>query len=159
MQSFTPKRNVKFAGGVSLSLMIVALVLFALAGMDIFAARALLQLIATLFAVAGIFILTKYVLLSYVYTLSENDGEYDLLIAQISGKKSTTVARISVSDIAEVKQIDASERSYGKAYDYSAELLPKELLLLKIDEQGSVFYVKLLPDGDFIRALDSIRKN
>lgn len=159
MLTFTPKRKVKAAGGISLFLMIAAVALFALASFDIFSARSVIQLIAVVFATAAIFILAKYVIMSFSYSLCEgNDGSYDLLISQVSGKKVTTVCRIAVSDIVEVKRIPRGDKAYKGAYSYVAELLPRELLLLKIDDLGSVFYVKLQTDDAFEKALTEIIK-
>ena len=150
MITFTPKRKVKAAGALSLSLMIAAVVIYALSTMDIFAARAVLQLISVIFATAAIFILSKYVITSFAYTVCENDGGgYDLLVSQVSGRKNVTVCRISIGDIKKIKHIKRGDKSCKKAYNYSAELFARELLLLEINDEGSVFYVKLQPDKAF----------
>ena len=159
MVTFTPKRKVRVSGALSLSLMIAAVVIYALSTMDIFTARAILQLISVIFATAAIFILSKYVIMSFAYTVCENDnGGYDLLVSQVSGKKNVTVCRISIEDIVEVKHIKCNDKIYKKAYNYSAELFARELLLLEINDAGSVFYVKLQTDEAFEDTIEKITK-
>ncbi len=160
MYTFTPKRNVKSAAIVSLALFVVSLVLFYLSQSSAFAAPALIQLIATVCAAVSIFILSKFIIMKYVYTISENeDGTADLLVTEVSGKKNTTLCRVSLSDaVAFVKLSDGKlaedERAKcEKVHNFCLDLFPKETYALIISDGDGRYAIKLQHDDGFAEAI------
>ena len=134
--TFTPKRNIKTAGALSLTLFVLSVTLFAFANLLFTDSKALLQLFGTLSATGAIFILVKFIIISYVY---EIDGD-DLSVIEISGKKRTTVARVSVSSITELAE---KPKKGEKVYNFCLELFPARTLTLVIEDGDGRYNVLL----------------
>ena len=144
--TFTPKRNIKAAAALSLSLFFVSVVMFALAGTVFFDAKALLQLIGTVLGTGAIFILVKFIIINYVY---EIDGD-DFRVIEVSGKKRTTIALISLSSVRSLA--DKPEKG-EKIYNFCLELFPARALVLKVEDGDGRYQIKLSYDAELERMI------
>ena len=84
-----------------------------------------------------VFVLTKYILSYYSYDITlTNDGEALFVVTQITGKRKTTLCRISLSDIVSVekrtkaKNVEKKAEQGIKKYSYCPTLFPKEVYVI-----------------------------
>ena len=146
--TFTPKRNIRRAASLSLTFFVMSVGLFAYANLISPDSKALFQLIGTVLGTAAIFILVKFIIISYVY---EIDGD-DLSVIEISGKKRTTVARVSLSSVTALT--DKSEKGM-RLYNFCLEFFPARTLTLIIEDGDGRYQVKL----SYIEEMEKIIKD
>lgn len=75
--------------------------------------RGVVGLAALIFMVYSLYAFTKYVSREYCYDISSSD-EPLLVVRQVVGKRSTTMCRISLSDITDVKFENKEQRAEHK---------------------------------------------
>ena len=124
---------------------LLAIILFCLP-LDTYKGAA--QLLALLCATVGIFITVNNLLVSYLYRIeadAENPGLFILTITRIQGKRITTVARLSSTDIVLIEKFDRKKpRTKGtKLYNYCVDMLPDAFVLWLTEENTGVL---IMPD-------------
>ena len=97
--SYVPPRDVKKSALVSLVGFVLGFLLVALSNVLPYAPT-VLQIIGIAVLAVSIFFTARYVVRSYVYsTLQIGEGDYDLVINEVSGKSSKAVCRINADEI------------------------------------------------------------
>ena len=119
-----------YARGICLGLFITSLAVFLLSGV-LGSHRGVVSLIGVIFMCAGIMIYTRYIAPEYYYDVTfDADGVPVFVARQITGRRASTLCRVSLSDVTSVKRETAAERRahktpYGvKKYSYTPTLNP-----------------------------------
>lgn len=99
--------------------------------------RGLLQLLAVCFLVTAVFVYTKYIGVSYVYEMTEDaDGTPVFVICQRTGKRISTLCRVSLCDVTAIEKLTGDERRERKVrqgfvrYVYTPTLFPDTVYLM-----------------------------
>lgn len=115
-----------------------------------------------LFALAfAVLVASRYLLKDYVYSLEEaENGDVDLTVTELQGKRRVTVCRIELSAVEEIltetpeTRKAMKERLKGmKRYDYCADLVPSRSLYLLFRDRDETVSVRLIPDERMERIL------
>ncbi len=165
MHEYTPKPDRRLAITIAITCTVIGLALFLPItenGMAMLWLRT-----AGVWFFAGAFVVTdKYLITSYTYKIEGTDtGVPDLIIAELRAKKSRTVCRISLSDVTSLERLQKNEkRAFKKGsrvFNYRADLLPAECLLLTGTDRDGEFFIKFAPDKKTIELISAFlpRKN
>ena len=115
-----------------------------------------------LFALAfAVLVASRYLLKDYVYRLEEaENGDVDLTVTELQGKRRVTVCRIGLSAVEEIltetpeTRKAMKERLKGmKRYDYCIDLVPSRSLYLLFRDRDETVSVRLIPDERMERIL------
>lgn len=111
--------------------------------------KGLVQLAALILLVSAVMIYTRYVGASYSYEVAtDGEGTPIFVVNQQSGKRLTTLCRLDLADIADIKTLTNAEyRAYKpekgmKRYNYTPTLGPSEVHLMQVRsyrEKADVF--------------------
>ena len=123
---------------------------------------------AVIWVVAGALFALRLLSTGYVYSIfrDEESGARDLVINELRFGSSRVVCRISLFDIKEVLEYDASRketrgkrkkpkrqkrpRGKGRCYNYCTDILPSKYCLVRTEEA----YIKFSPDEYMIEIID-----
>ena len=90
--------------------------------------RGVVALVGMLFIVASLTIAVKYLLSELTYEITSADGEWLLVVGQRSGKRYTTLCRVSLASVVSIKKTSAKEKKKPLAeysrYTYIPTLMP-----------------------------------
>lgn len=163
--SYMPPRDIKKCSFVSLAGFIVG---FGCVYVSNFMPYATVFQIAGLAVLAiSIFLTTRYVVRKYAYsTQKAGEGDYDLVINEISGKRSKAVCRINMDEITDF--IYSSEGrlpakcagKHGKdilRFDYCQDIMPKDAYYLYAELREGKVCIKFSPDTKLAEIIESLR--
>ncbi len=162
MYQYTPKRTgakanrlilLFFAGAAALMLitMLVPTVPF----------RWVFQLISLCLLTAAIFLVTRYITKLFFYQIE--DGDLTVMETDTRGKKRITVCRVGISSVIRCEHLTESAKISAaladlkkqkiKLFDYTADLLPAESILLVVNEGGEDLAIRLSFDETLLTLL------
>lgn len=152
MYKYSPKRKNNLAPTLAGLGFLLAIILFCL---PIETYKGFFQLLALMCATVGVFITANNLLVSYLYRIesdAENPELYILTINRIQGKKITTVARLSSTDIVLIEKFDRKKpRPKGtRLYNYCVDMRPDAFVLWLTDENEGVL---IMPDETMLSLL------
>ena len=118
---------------------------------------ALFQLVAVFFLVGAVMVVTRFAMRRFTYRIEQTEqGIDDFVILEHYGKKTTTVCRISVSQIQSVvrpnkeNKRELAEKMKGKrVYQNTAEFFAPDLCILEATDDGSIgdrLFIKFCAD-------------
>lgn len=106
--------------------------------------RGVVALVAMLLIVAALTIAVKYLLSEFTYELVNADGEWLFVVGQRSGKRYTTLCRVSLASIRSIEKKIRGEKEKLDAYDRLERL--SSCHYLKNTYQRYVYIPTLMPD-------------
>ncbi len=91
--------------------------------------RGVVALVAMLLIVAALTIAVKYLLSEFKYEIFDADGEWLFVVGQRSGKRYTTLCRVSLSSVVSIEKTSAKDRKKASGdfarYTYIPTLMPE----------------------------------
>ena len=131
------------------------------------------------FLLLSVLIFARFIGTRYYYQLiGRSFDEADLVITELRGffgkesavKVKRTVCRVSVKSIADITEINAGTdgrkmiKSIKKAarseraavYNYVADLFPSEYVIVKIEDEDGISYVRFSPDEELLGLMRTI---
>ena len=168
MYEVIPKKSNKAAHYTAVVLLIAAFAAMFFSAMPNLPYRSVMQFAALVMLAFSILMMTRYTLSSYVYAIIEEDGEYDLTVAEIKRKSRITVCRIGLVGITQVtlarladkeqaEQLKAAAKG-RKTYNYCVDLAPAEYIHLLTEECGEKITIKLSYDERLFEILQNAEK-
>ncbi|MBQ7783716.1 MAG: hypothetical protein IJZ89_03715 [Clostridia bacterium] len=152
--SYVPPRDIKKCSLVSLVGFILGFGLIYVSNFLPYAT--VLQIIGIAVLAVSIFMTTRYVVRRYVYSTQQaGEGDYDLVINEISGKNSKAVCRINMDEITDfIYSADGKipEKYAGKngkdilRFDYCQDFMPKDAYYLYATLREGKVCIKFSPD-------------
>ena len=120
-----------------------------------------LWLCASLFALtAALLITTRYLVRRYVYRLiAREDGGFDFVVLEISGKRTVCVCRVSTDSFRTITREEKGKR-VRPTYDWSTDLGARGYLLTLTDgegrffEEGEEITVRFSPDREMAAMIE-----
>ena len=158
MYEYTPERKKTREWLTALLLTGIAFAFYFASRIEKIPYPALFQLIAVFFLVGAVMVVTRFAMRRFTYRIEQGEqGIDDFVIIEHYGKKTTTVCRISVSQIRNVmrpskeSRRELAEQMKGKrVYHNTAEFFAPDLCVLEATDDGSVedrFFIKFCADG------------
>lgn len=121
------------------------------------------QFFCVCFLTVAIVVVGRYLMRDYVYRIepSENEPtETDFVITERYGRRSTVVCRIALSEIRraeratkETLQAFSAEKKNGRVYHYTAEMKPRDLCLLTVENGDGICRMRISADDALLLAL------
>lgn len=116
--------------------------------------RSVTEIVGLLAFFFAILIMGRYLLREYIYSVEKTEnGEVDLTVVEVQGKRRTTVCRIGLSEIKEILFEDPVSRGAVrkrlkpmKRYDYCIDLSPSRSIHLLFSDGDRAVAVRLEPD-------------
>ena len=149
--------NAKIAFGVALGIAAVGFLFYFL--MERY--RGIVGMAALFVLVTALLIYTKFISPSFAYDVIDDGSDVPLFVVrQIIGKRQTTLCRIDLSDIKEIRRVNKSERRAHKTpsgyrkYVYSPTLFPSEVFILTVIGRYERAEIIIEGDGGFIKLLE-----
>lgn len=168
MYETTPKKSNKAAHYTSAVLLIAAFAAMFFSAMPNLPYRSIMQFAALVMLAFSILMMTRYTLCSYTYSVIEDEGEYDLTVAELKRKSRITVCRVGLAGITQVtlaKRADKEQTarlktdSKGrKTYNYCVDLAPSEYIHVLTEECGEKITIKLSYDERLFEILQNAEK-
>ena len=164
--SYVPPRDVKKSALVSLVGFVLGFLLVALSNVLPYAPT-VLQIIGIAVLAVSIFFTARYVVRSYVYsTLQIGEGDYVLVINEVSGKSSKAVCRINADEITDF--IYSEDGKLPKKYtgkngkdilrfDYCQNFMPKDAYYLYATLKEGKACIKFSPDKHLAEIIETLR--
>ena len=122
--------------------------------------RGIVQLFALILLVASVMIYARYIGSYYTYDLTvDSDGTPIFVVCQYSGKRRSSLCRVDLADITDIKSLTAEQyRAYKteagvKRYNYTPTLNPPEVHLLKVRSHSEKADVLLEISAEYCEAL------
>ena len=100
--------------------------------------KGIIGFVAIVFLTAALYIFTRYMAIEYYYDITLSGGEPLFVVRQATCKRSTTMTRISLSSITDVKVENAKERKGHKApsgyarYCYVPTFMPDKTVRITV---------------------------
>ena len=118
-------------------------------------------LFAALFLLTAAQLITvRYLVRRYVYRFVEReDGEFDFVVLEISGKRTLCVCRVSTDSFRALAR-EEKGRHIRPTYDWSTELGTRRYMLTMIDSEGRFFEdseeitVRFSPDREMVAMIE-----
>lgn len=134
----------------------------------------LFQLLGIIAIITVIYLLTRYVAKSFVYAVIEDNGALDFTVTEITngGRRATTVCRISVFGITELKVFDmrngeqrlrekeivaAAHQEKRKCFDYCHDINTSPVCVILCEEGGEPLLLKIASDSRLVEFLGNER--
>lgn len=165
MYEYIPNPPKKKAKTVGMTLFILSLVIFFVSGIEGVAYPAILQTVAVVIMTAAILLVGKYLTRAYRYRVEKTNGEYELIVDEISKTSMVTVCRLELQKLCKV---EAWKKGYKppkgvKIYDYCVDIAPTDSYLLTFLDgafsmNGEKIYVRLSPDERLTEILETFLK-
>lgn len=165
MYEYIPNPPKKKAKTVGMILFILSLVIFFVSGIAGIAYPAILQMVAVVTMTAAILIVGKYLTRAYRYRVDKENGEYELIVDEVSKTSMVTVCRLELQKLCKV---EAWTKGYkppkgAKIYDYCVDIVPRDSYLLTfLDDafsmDGERIYVRICPDERLTEILETFWK-
>lgn len=159
--SYTAKPSNKVAKYVLLGLSGSALI-FVIAARISEKLSGLIWLGAFAFIVSALFIYTRYLGVEYCYQIT-NAGVPSLVVSQITGNRSRTMARIDLDSITELRYMTRDEYRAHKCdsavvkYNYFPTMMPSHLYLISMRSEHERADIFIEADESFASALNASR--
>ena len=123
--------------------------------------RGIVGLFALFTLVTAILFYTKYISPEFHYDITHDSENTPIFVVrQIIGKRQTTLCRIDLSDIKEIRRVNKSERRAHKTpsgyrkYVYSPTLFPSEVFILTVIGRYERAEIIIEGDGGFVKLLE-----
>lgn len=124
--------------------------------------KGIIGLFALLAIVGAVFIYTKYIGVEYFYDITfDSQGSAVFVVRQLSGKRQTTLCRLDLYAISEVKILDSKERKAHKAspgykkYFYLPTLSPESVILITVNSPRELAEITIEASEEFAKMLKS----
>ena len=163
--SYVPPRDVKKASAVVIACFAVGIGLVYSASF-IHVLPYLFQTIGIAVLAVDIFLTTRYIVRRYAYSIVKvGDGDYDFVVNQIQGKKSTVVCRINADEItdffkSESKLPEKYRKGDGKRivrFDYCQNMFGDEAYYIFAEINEGKVGVKFSPDEKLAGIIELLR--
>lgn len=114
----------------------------------------------------GIFLTTRYIIRRYAYSVVKiGEGDYDFVVNQIQGKKSTVVCRINADEITDFFEFDGTlpakyKNGDGKRivrFDYCQNIFGDKAYYIFAEINEGKVGVKFAPDEKLVDIIQSLR--
>lgn len=149
---YTPKKQPKIAGILSVALYAAAATLYVLS--EFFTPRLAYQLAALVLVALGLFFTSRYLLTDYKYVIrdiEQKDSEASFTIVKISGKREAIVANfdiISIYALEKCRKNSEFEEKHGKVtkiYNYTSNFASPDVykLAINFNDMKVLFSVEL----------------
>ena len=101
--------------------------------------RGVVALVAMGFIIVAITVSVKYILSEFVYELTSSDGEWLFVVGQRSGKRYTTLCRVSLASVTSIDKVgrkDAKtvDSSYTR-YTYVPTVMPESVYVMTVSNR------------------------
>lgn len=124
--------------------------------------RGIIGLFALAAIVGAVFIYTKYIGVEYYYDITfDSQGSAVFVVRQISGKRQTTLCRLDLYAISDVKLLNSKERKAHKPspgykkYFYLPTLSPESVILITVNSPRELAEITIEASEDFAKMLRS----
>lgn len=157
--SETPKRQNRLSAVIAFCCAIAGLVLLTFSRYLPY--TSLIQMISLIAWIVAIYMAARAVM-GYTYRLQrdEGDGQDELAVIQIKGKKTVTVCRLLLRDLREIDLVtSANEKSLKEKYhadrihNYCPDLCPARSVYLLFEENGQRIALRLQAGEEFLSYL------
>lgn len=108
--------------------------------------RGVVALVGMLFIVAALTIAVKYLLSEFTYEITSADGEWLFVVGQRSGKRYTTLCRVSLASVVSIKKKVREKKEKLDAYDRLQRLNGFRYFKSYQNYQRYVYVPTLMPD-------------
>lgn len=123
------------------------------------------QIVGIAFLAVGIFLTTRYIIKKYAYSIVKvGDGDYDLVINEISGKKSTVVCRINADEITDFFPCGGAlpekyKKGNGKSiprFDYCQNMSDENSYYIFAEIREGRVGVRISPDRRLVETIEAL---
>ena len=164
MYDLYPQKTNKIADNTSAALLIISLITMFLSKLPNLSYRWIMQLVAIFMLTLALMLLGRFVFKRYLYSVTENEEKYDLLVTEITKRTRVTVCRISLSGIERVEIVNgadkATKRNIRKAsegrkvFNYCIDMSPAKFICVFAQECEESILIKLSYDETLFKILD-----
>ena len=121
--------------------------------------RYILQILGIAAFAIGIFMTTRYIIRRYAYSIQKSgDGDYDFVVNQVQGKRSTVVCRVNMDEICAFYPDDGTRKPPKGVVKYDYCQNPSDgayFIEAELREGNAV--VRFSPDGKMAEIIESLR--